>query len=162
MTYRYIKWFDEIDKHDIPIVGGKGANLGELTQKGLNVPPGFCVTANAYMDFISYAGLDEVIRALMYGLDEEDSKALTYASEEIQKRIVDGSILPELEEEIKRAYREFSSNIKLENPEVAVRSSATAEDLPEASFAGQQDTYLHISGKRLIKHVKVLGIPLDS
>ena len=155
MTYRYIKWFDEIDKHDIPIVGGKGANLGELTQKGLNVPPGFCVTANAYMDFISYAGLDEVIRALMYGLDEEDSKALTYASEEIQKRIVDGSILPELEEEIKRAYREFSSNIKLENPEVAVRSSATAEDLPEASFAGQQDTYLHISGEEeLIKHVK--------
>lgn len=155
MTYRYIKWFDEIDKHDIPIVGGKGANLGELTQKGLNVPPGFCVTANAYMDFISYAGLDEVIRALMYGLDEEDSKALTYASEEIQKRIVDGSILLELEEEIKRAYREFSSNIKLENPEVAVRSSATAEDLPEASFAGQQDTYLHISGEEeLIKHVK--------
>ena len=57
MTYRYIKWFDEIDKHDIPIVGGKGANLGELTQKGLNVPPGFCVTANAYMTLLVMQGL---------------------------------------------------------------------------------------------------------
>ena len=88
MGYKYIKWFNEIDKHDIPIVGGKGANLGELTQKGLNVPPGFCVTAGAYSDFINHAELDDVIRALMYGLDEENSQLLTHVSKEIQARIV--------------------------------------------------------------------------
>ncbi len=155
-NYKYIKWFTEIDKHDIPIVGGKGANLGgELTQKQLNVPPGFCITAEAYMDFVQYAELDEVIRALMYGLDEEDPSLLTYVSEEIQNKIVNSDIPKSLEEEIRRAYREFSNNINLMDPEVAVRSSATAEDLPEASFAGQQDTYLHIRGEgELIKHIR--------
>lgn len=155
MSYKYIKWFNEIDKHDIPVVGGKGANLGELTQKGLNVPPGFCVTAGAYSDFISYAELDDVIRALMYGLDEENSQLLSHVSREIQSRIVKGAIPEALEQEIKDAYKEFSSNVNLIDPEVAVRSSATAEDLPDASFAGQQDTYLHINGEEeLIKHVK--------
>lgn len=155
MSYKYIKWFNEIDKHDIPVVGGKGANLGELTQKGLNVPPGFCVTAGAYSDFINHAELDDVIRALMYGLDEENSQLLTHVSKEIQNRIVKGNIPEQLEQEIKDAYKEFSSNLNLVDPEVAVRSSATAEDLPDASFAGQQDTYLHINGeKELINHVK--------
>ena len=155
MKYKYIKWFYEIDKHDIPVVGGKGANLGELTQKGLNVPPGFSVTAEAYMDFIYYAELDDVIKSLMYALDEENSQLLTHVSKEIQKRIVGGDIPHQIEQEIKDAYREFSSYVNLANPEVAVRSSATAEDLPDASFAGQQDTYLHINGeKELIKHVK--------
>ena len=155
MSYKYIKWFNEINKHDIPIVGGKGANLGELTQKGLNVPPGFCVTAAAYTDFVDYSELDDVIRALMYGLDEENSQLLTHVSKEIQNRIINGNIPPQLEQEIKDAYKEFSLNINLVDPEVAVRSSATAEDLPDASFAGQQDTYLHINGEEeLIKHVK--------
>lgn len=155
MSYKYIKWFNEIDKHDIPVVGGKGANLGELTQKGLNVPPGFCITAGAYVDFINHAELDDVIRALMYGLDEENSQLLTHVSKEIQNRIVKGNIPQQLEQEIKDAYREFSSKLNLVDPEVAVRSSATAEDLPDASFAGQQDTYLHINGeKELINHVK--------
>ncbi|MEW8974457.1 MAG: PEP/pyruvate-binding domain-containing protein, partial [Tissierellaceae bacterium] len=153
--YKYIRWFKEIDKHDIPIVGGKGANLGELTQKDLNVPPGFCITAEAYMNFIEYAELDEVIKALMYGLDEEDSSLLNHVSDEIQKRIIKSDIPSLLEEEIIGAYREFSKDIGLIDPEVAVRSSATAEDLPEASFAGQQDTYLHISGEQeLINHVR--------
>ncbi len=153
--YKYIRYFKDIDKHDIPIVGGKGANLGELTQKGLNVPPGFCITAKAYMDFIEYAELDEVIRALMYGLDEEDPSLLGHISDEIQKRILKSNIPGELEEEILKAYREFSTQIGIVSPEIAVRSSATAEDLPEASFAGQQDTYLHISGeKELIDHIR--------
>lgn len=153
--YKYIRWFKEIDKHDIPIVGGKGANLGELTQKDLNVPPGFCITAEAYMNFIECAELDEVIKALMYGLDEEDPSLLNHVSDEIQKRIIKSDIPSLLEEEIIGAYREFSKDIGLIDPEVAVRSSATAEDLPEASFAGQQDTYLHISGEQeLINHVR--------
>ncbi|MDR7870440.1 MAG: phosphoenolpyruvate synthase [Tissierellaceae bacterium] len=155
MSYKYIKWFNEINKFDIPLVGGKGANLGELTQKGLNVPPGFCVTAGAYMDFINHAELDDVIRALIYGLDEENSQQLAHVSKEIQNRVVKGNIPPQLEQEIKDAYNEFSKKLNIVDPEVAVRSSATAEDLPDASFAGQQDTYLHINGEEeLIKHVK--------
>lgn len=154
-SYKYIKWFNEIDKNDIPVVGGKGANLGELTQKGLDVPPGFCVTAGAYNHFINYAELDEVIRELIRGLDEEDSSMLQEVSKAIQDRINKGNIPADLREEIINAYKDLSDKIGLENPEVAVRSSATAEDLPEASFAGQQDTYLHISGvEELINYVR--------
>ncbi len=153
--YKYIKWFDEINKNDIPVVGGKGANLGELTQKGLDVPPGFCITAGAYNRFIDYAELDEIIKELIRGLDEENSDMLQNVSCAIQDRINCGEIPEDLKNEIIAAYREFSKKVNLENPEVAVRSSATAEDLPEASFAGQQDTYLHISGEEeLIKYVR--------
>lgn len=154
-TYKYIKWFNEIDKNDIPTVGGKGANLGELTQKGLDVPPGFSITAGAYVHFIDFAELDDVIRELIRGLDEENSDMLQGVSKAIQNRINSGEIPEDLKNEIIGAYREFSEKINLSNPEVAVRSSATAEDLPEASFAGQQDTYLHISGEEeLIKYVR--------
>ncbi len=154
-SYKYIKWFNEINKEDIPIVGGKGANLGELTQKGLDVPPGFCVTAEAYNYFINYAELDEVIRELISGLDEEDSTMLQNVSKAIQDKINEGKIPEDLKKEIIEAYKDLSNKIGLEDPEVAVRSSATAEDLPEASFAGQQDTYLHISGdEELIKYVR--------
>ena len=153
--YKYIKWFNEINKNDIPVVGGKGANLGELTQKGLDVPPGFCITAGAYNRFIDYAELDEIIKELIRGLDEENSDMLQNVSRAIQDRINCGEIPEDLKNEIIAAYREFSKKVNLENPEVAVRSSATAEDLPEASFAGQQDTYLHISGEEeLIKYVR--------
>lgn len=153
--YNYIKWFNEIGKDDIPVVGGKGANLGELTSFGLDVPPGFCVTAGAYDEFIDYADLEEVVKLLMSNLDRNDVEDLTYVSNEIQNKINNSKIYPKIEEEIVRAYREFSEKIGVENPEVAVRSSATAEDLPDASFAGQQDTYLHISGeKELLDYVR--------
>lgn len=145
MTYKYIKWFDEISKEDIPIVGGKGANLGELTQKGVSVPPGFCITAKAYSDFISKEELGDKIKRKIEGLDIEDSAKLQMRSLEVRD-IINSSPMPnEIKEEIERAYKEFSIKTEIENPFVAVRSSATAEDLPEASFAGQQDTYLHIS-----------------
>lgn len=154
-AYRYIKWFKEIDKDDIPIVGGKGANLGELTQKGLDVPPGFCITAEAYNYFIYHAELDEIIKELIRGLDEEDSNMLQSISKAIQDRINRAEIPGDLKNEIIAAYKDLSQRIALDNPEVAVRSSATAEDLPEASFAGQQDTYLHISGEEeLLKYVR--------
>lgn len=153
--YNYIKWFDEIGKKDVGIVGGKGANLGELASFGLPVPPGFCVTAEAYTKFIKYAELDEVVKFLMEAVDVENVDDLTNASKEIQKKIKEKDFDPELEEEILRAYREFSENIGVKDPEVAVRSSATAEDLPDASFAGQQDTYLHISGEEeLLNHIR--------
>ncbi|MDU7151540.1 MAG: phosphoenolpyruvate synthase [Peptoniphilus grossensis] len=153
--YNYIKWFDEIGKEDVGIVGGKGANLGELTSFGLPVPPGFCVTASGYTKFIKYAELDEVVKLLMEAVDVEDVDELTNASKEIQKKIKEKEFDPELKEEILSAYREFSENIGVKDPEVAVRSSATAEDLPDASFAGQQDTYLHISGEEeLLNHIR--------
>lgn len=153
--YNYIKWFDEIGKEDVGIVGGKGANLGELTSFGLPVPPGFCVTASGYTKFIKYAELDEVVKFLMEAVDVEDVDELTNASKEIQKKIKEKDFDPELKEEILSAYREFSENIGVKDPEVAVRSSATAEDLPDASFAGQQDTYLHISGEEeLLNHIR--------
>ena len=153
--YNYIKWFDEIGKEDVGIVGGKGANLGELTSFGLPVPPGFCVTASGYTKFIKYAELDEVVKFLMEAVDVENVDELTNASKEIQKKIKEKEFDPELKDEILSAYREFSENIGVKDPEVAVRSSATAEDLPDASFAGQQDTYLHISGEEeLLNHIR--------
>lgn len=152
LEFKYVKWFSQINKHDIPIVGGKGANLGEMTQKGLDVPPGFCVTAPAYKYFIEKSHLSDDIKARIDGLDIEDSAKLQKASEEIKNLINSAQIPNDLEEEIVSAYSQFSSDIGIENPEVAVRSSATAEDLPEASFAGQQDTYLHINGKKELQN----------
>lgn len=153
--YNYIKWFNEIGKDDIAQVGGKGANLGELTSMGLPVPPGFCVTAGAYDEFINYSELDEIVRILVSSLDVEDVEALTDVSKEVRDKINSSEIKPEIEEEIKRAYEQFAEEIGVENPEVAVRSSATAEDLPDASFAGQQDTYLHIRGEEeLLNHIR--------
>lgn len=152
--FKYIKWFTEINKDDIPTVGGKGANLGELTQKGLEVPPGFCVTAQAYRYFIEKSNLSILIKNKMENLDVENSPELQKISSEIRELIVSQQVPKDLAEEIRLAYDEFNKNIGVENGEVAVRSSATAEDLPEASFAGQQDTYLHISGyDELIKHI---------
>lgn len=156
MSYKYIKFFNEIKKDDLPVVGGKGANLGEMTGNVLPVPPGFCVTAGAYKDFIHYAELDEVITFLIESLNVDDVEQLNDVSKEIRQKIMEAPILPELEEEIKKSYLDFSKSINMTDPEVAVRSSATAEDLPDASFAGQQDTYLHIRGeKELVNHVKM-------
>ena len=152
---KYIKWFEEIDKKDIPIVGGKGANLGELTQKGLDVPPGFCVTAGAYTYFIDEANLNEKIKEKISNLNVEDSIQLQKASTEIQNLINSAEIPEKLIEETVAAYNKLNQDIGIENSEVAVRSSATAEDLPEASFAGQQDTYLHIMGdEELLNHIR--------
>ncbi|NLW23320.1 MAG: phosphoenolpyruvate synthase [Tissierellia bacterium] len=153
--FKYIKWFNEIDKGDIPIVGGKGANLGELTQRGLDVPPGFCVTAGAYTYFIEKSNLRGKIKEIIESLDVEDSIELQKASGEIQDLINQSEIPEDLVEEIKLAYKKHNEKVGIENSEVAVRSSATAEDLPEASFAGQQDTYLHISGEEeLLNHIR--------
>lgn len=153
--FKYIRFFHEIRKDDVDIVGGKGANLGEMTNFGLDVPPGFCVTSKGYDAFIEYAGLDEKVRFLMQDLDVDDVDMLTAASNDIRRNIEQGEIDPALEEEIILAYKEFSRSIDLRAPQVAVRSSATAEDLPDASFAGQQDTYLHIAGEEeLVQHVR--------
>lgn len=153
--YKYIKWFNEVNKGDIPIVGGKGANLGELTVKGVNVPPGFCVTAGAYKDFVTKGNVEDNIMEIVKNIDVESSEELQTKSLDIRNIIMQSDVPLEIEENIKNAYLDFSNKIGLENPLVAIRSSATAEDLPEASFAGQQDTYLHICGiDEVLNHIK--------
>lgn len=154
-SFQYIRWFKEIAKDDIPLVGGKGANLGELTQNGVNVPPGFCVTATAYSDFIKERDIDKKINSIINNIECENTTELQIKSQQIRSLIEKTDMLESVEKEIREAYAQFSSQVGLESPRVAVRSSATAEDLPEASFAGQQDTYLEISGiNEVIKHVK--------
>lgn len=144
MSNRFTKWFGELSKHDIPLVGGKGANLGELTQAGIQVPPGFCVTAYAYQYFIESTGLQEKIRAIIAETNMEDSRNLDENTARIREMITSATMPAEIKDEIVSAYEKLAGSVN--NPRVAVRSSATAEDLPDASFAGQQDTYLNITG----------------
>jgi len=135
----YILWFKDIDKNDIPLVGGKGANLGELTKAGIPVPAGFCVTAQSYYYFLDSTGIRKKLTALLKGLDENDNKKLNHVSRQIKELIVKSKMPEDLVKEIKEAYH------RLGGFPVAVRSSATAEDLPDASFAGQQTTYLNVT-----------------
>lgn len=144
MGYHFIKWFAELSKQDIPLVGGKGANLGELTQAGIQVPPGFCVTADAYRYFIQSTGLQDKIRTLMAETNLNDTRDLEAKTSTIREMITSTPMPAEIKEEIVSAYESLSTAGSLAR--VAVRSSATAEDLPDASFAGQQDTYLNILG----------------
>ncbi|PIE54250.1 MAG: phosphoenolpyruvate synthase [Dethiosulfovibrio peptidovorans] len=155
MIYRYVRWFEEIGKNDVPLVGGKGANLGELTKNGVDVPPGFCVTAQAYREFIQGAELGDRIRSVIESVNVDDPVELSMACEKVRRYIEDSPMPIEVEAEIRSAYRELSEIVGTEEPRVAVRSSATAEDLPDASFAGQQDTYLHIVGvSSVTRHVR--------
>lgn len=139
-----IVWFKEVSKEDIAIVGGKGANLGEMTRADIPIPPGFIVTADAYFDFIKKSKLMDKIRHLLKPLDPSDSKQLQEIATQVKQLILDTPMPPELAEEIEQAY------IKLGRGPVAVRSSATAEDMPEASFAGQQSTFLNMEGEKKV------------
>jgi pyruvate,water dikinase len=133
-----IVWFDEVTKKDIPTVGGKGANLGELTNAGIPVPPGFIVTATAYFDFLKQTKITNKIRQLLHSADVNNSKQLQQIAKKVQQVILAAEMPPELAAEIRKAYKKLGGGL------VAVRSSATAEDLPEASFAGQQRTFLNL------------------
>ena len=148
----HVLWFKDINKNDIPLVGGKGANLGEMVKAGIPVPDGFVVTAKAYFDFINSTSIKKKIMTELSGLDVDDSDKLMEASEKIKTAILQADMPKELTEEIKEFYLELSG----ENDKyVAVRSSATAEDLPEASFAGQQESFLEIKGwKSVVSHVQ--------
>ncbi|MEM3493154.1 MAG: phosphoenolpyruvate synthase [Thermoplasmata archaeon] len=139
---KHIMEFEEIHATDIPLVGGKGANLGEMLNAGINVPPGFVITAQAYADFMESAGLLEEIEELLSDVDFENTEELTERCNEIRKKIEGARIPAKLAKEILEHYRNFMKKYRVEF--VAVRSSATAEDLPDASFAGQQETYLYI------------------
>jgi pyruvate,water dikinase len=143
-----VRWFEEIDVSQIEIVGGKNASLGEMIQKlkthGIRVPEGFAVTAGAYNAFLAANGLDELIARSLDGLSTSVSVART--SQELREQIMRAAFPDDLSRAIKKAYVELSARYGTEDVDVAVRSSATAEDLPDASFAGQQDTFLNITG----------------
>ena len=144
----YIRWFEELNKQDIPLVGGKNASLGEmvgaLRPAGIKVPPGFATTAAAYRYFLSENGLDEKIPSCLEGYHAGDI-SLHQAGETIRRLIRRGRWPRLLKEQISGAYHTLCQRCG-EELAVAVRSSATAEDLPDASFAGQQETYLNICG----------------
>lgn len=144
MDWREMKniyWFRELSKDSLPMVGGKGANLGEMYNAGFPIPDGFVVSSGAYFKFIYHNGIDKVIKEETEGLDVEDTDQLNRASMTIKNAILRGEIPEDIRRDIINAYSQLGAE-----PYVAVRSSATAEDLPTASFAGQQATFLNISG----------------
>lgn len=154
MKQKFVVWFSEVDKGDIDIVGGKGANLGEMTKAGFPVPPGFIVTAQAYYHFLDETQIRSKIHAMVSGLDVNKSTDLHHAAKSIQLLITRSEFPKEIATEIIHAYFKLDGGI-VHHPLVAVRSSATAEDLPTASFAGQQETFLNVEGEaNLIEKVK--------
>ncbi len=148
-SHPFIKWFADITIDDVPLVGGKNASLGEmvreLASKGVKVPDGFAITAEAFRHFIREAQLDERIRATLADLDTHDMANLSERAHAVRQAILSATLPTDLQTLIEAAYRQLqgSSTVPLD---VAVRSSATAEDLPDASFAGQQETYLNVHG----------------
>ncbi|MCS7215268.1 MAG: phosphoenolpyruvate synthase [Thermodesulfovibrio sp.] len=144
-----VLWFDEISIKDIPLVGGKNASLGEmlqnLTPRGINIPDGFAVTAEAYKYFIKFNGFSETIRNILSGLDKSNVDDLKKRGKNIRNLILKGQFPEDLKDAIIKAYKKLEEKYG-KDVDVAVRSSATAEDLPDASFAGQQETYLNIRG----------------
>jgi pyruvate,water dikinase len=141
-------WFENLRKSDVPIVGGKNANLGEMIGAGMPVPPGFAVTAFAYEKFITETRIAEKIYEIIKETvtNVNDPKQYDAASKKIRVLIEKSSMPKKIENAIKAAYKELNKRLSMRNAFVAVRSSATAEDLPDASFAGQQETYLNVKG----------------
>ena len=142
----YVVKFEDLGKSDIGIAGGKGANLGELTQAGIPVPPGFVVTAETYGKFMEDAGINGKVLDILAKTDINNTKELQAAAEEIKSIIIETPVPEDMSTLIIEAYNQLCQRVGEEDTDVAIRSSATAEDLPDASFAGQQDTFLHVSG----------------
>ncbi|MCK4439978.1 phosphoenolpyruvate synthase, partial [Candidatus Bathyarchaeota archaeon] len=149
MKETLIIWFENLRKTDIPSVGGKNANLGEMINAGMPVPPGFAVTAFSYKKFIEETGISEKIYAVIRETvtDPDDPKQYEIASKKIRELIESTPIPKDVDEAIRLAYGELCRRLDANGVLVAARSSATAEDLPDASFAGQQETYLNVKGE---------------
>jgi len=154
---KLVLWFEELRKEDVPLVGGKCANLGEMINAGIPVPPGFAVSAYAYKRFIEETGIAQKIYDILDETitDPKDPKQYEEASKKI-RALIESTPIPEyLQKEIVEAYRKLSEKTRSKEVFVAVRSSATAEDLPGASFAGQQETFLNVKGeKQLLESVR--------
>lgn len=148
-----IVWINEVDKDDIGLVGGKGANLGEMASFGLPVPNGFIVTASAYFQFLKENNLEKVIQQEIKEINLEKPETINQASQRIKKVIKEGRMSEDLAKKIIFAYDKLGGLLK--QALVAIRSSATAEDLPTASFAGQQETFLNVKGEtNVVKRVQ--------
>jgi pyruvate,water dikinase len=154
MSQDLIVWFEDYTEADRPRVGGKVASLGEMIGAGLNVPPGFAVSTVAYEMLKENAMLGTEVRAALAQVDFDDPRGLQEISAKVRSAIEGESIRPAVAEAISSSYQELCERCGVEDVPVAVRSSATAEDLPDASFAGQQDTYLWITGAGpVLEHV---------
>ncbi|MBE0549589.1 MAG: phenylphosphate synthase subunit beta [Rubrivivax sp.] len=145
-------WFQDCRKESVPLVGGKCASLGELINAGVRVPPGFALTTEGYRRFVAEAGIAQQVRTLLDGVDMNDLGALEAASVRIRELIEGHGFSEEIEDQVAECYRKLSVRCGMPATPVAVRSSATAEDLVDASFAGQQDTYLWIRGIDEVLH----------
>ncbi|MBN1615323.1 MAG: phosphoenolpyruvate synthase, partial [Deltaproteobacteria bacterium] len=150
---KLILWFDDIELSDIPQVGGKNASLGEMRRnliaKGVNIPDGYAVTASAYRHLLKSAGITNRMRQILSGLDTHNMENLNEKSRQIRSLIYEAEFPTDLKDAIVTAYRKLCREYG-KNTDVAVRSSATAEDLPDASFAGQQETFLNIRGEQAL------------
>lgn len=149
MRKELVIWFENLRKTDIPSVGGKNANLGEMINAGIPVPPGFAITAYAYKKFVEETSISQKIYDVINETvkDPTDPKHYEEASKKIRELVESTSMPKEIEEAIRTAYKELCRRLNANDLSVAVRSSATAEDLPDASFAGQQETYLNVKGE---------------
>ncbi|KPJ71637.1 phosphoenolpyruvate synthase [Parcubacteria bacterium DG_74_3] len=149
-----ILWFKEITAKDVPLVGGKNASLGEmirkLSKKRINIPDGFALTASAYWYFLKANGIDKKLKELFKKFEPESLKSLRQTGKVARRLILRGKFPSDLEKEIFRFYQKLSQKYGSESTDVAVRSSATAEDLPSASFAGQHESYLNIRGQQAL------------
>src|SRR5690349_20980120 len=149
VTPSNVVWFEELSMRDVERVGGKNASLGEMIRNlagaGVQVPGGFATTAAAYREFLSHDGLDRRLQGWLSGLNVDDTRALTDTGKRIREAVLKAPFPVALERDIRGAYARLV-NGSGDGLSVAVRSSATAEDLPDASFAGQQETFLNVSG----------------
>lgn len=155
----FVKFFKELTIFDVPLVGGKNASLGEmyrkLSDKGINVPNGFATTAEAYRYFLESTGIKDKIKNILKDLNTSDIRNLMKRGAAIRKLILETELPEDFKKAVLLAYKKLSNENKVKNLDVAVRSSATAEDLPDASFAGQQETFLNVVGdKALLQAVK--------
>jgi pyruvate,water dikinase len=158
-TKKFILWFEEISKKDVPLVGGKNASLGEmfskLMKKGIQVPNGFAITADAFWYYLSFNKIDKKLKEIFEKFDPKSIESLKETGEKSRNLILKGKFPPDLEKEILKNYQKLSRIYGQKDVDVAVRSSATAEDLLTASFAGQHESYINISGyKNLLLTVK--------
>jgi len=156
---KYIRFFNELTIADIPMVGGKNASLGEmyknLSSKGINIPNGFATTSEAYWLLLEENGIKEKIYNILQDLNISDTLSLQARGKEIRELILNAQLPHAVVEEIEEAYIRLSKEYNSQNIDVAVRSSGTAEDLPDASFAGQQETFLNITTlPKLLQSVK--------
>ena len=151
---QWIRWFEELTIDDVPLVGGKNASLGEmireLAPKGVAIPNGFAVTAEAYRAFLHYNELDARIHEVLEGLDTHDVNDLLERTGQVRRMILYGDFPPDMRAEIVDCYAQLSQMYGADVTDIAVRSSATAEDLPTASFAGQQETFLNVHGNAVL------------